>query len=63
MGGRLAEAARWRLVSLGYRNVHVLHGDRTLCWAEQAPYDAIIVTAGGPECPGRSSITLPPGAG
>jgi protein-L-isoaspartate(D-aspartate) O-methyltransferase len=31
--------------------VHVLHGDGTLGWPEHAPYDAIIVAAGGPEVP------------
>ena len=49
--GRLAEAAGRRLASLGYRNVHVLHGDGTLGWPEHAPYEAIIVTAGGPQVP------------
>ena len=29
----------------------VLHGDGTLGWAEHAPYDAIIVAAGGPKVP------------
>lgn len=47
----LAAAARARLASLGYRNVHVVEGDGTLGWAEQAPYDGIVVTAGGPEVP------------
>lgn len=47
----LADTARNRLVELGYENVHVLHGDGTLGWAEHAPYDAIVVAAGGPEVP------------
>ncbi len=47
----LAAAARARLASLGYRNVHVVQGDGTLGWPEQAPYDGIVVTAGGPEVP------------
>jgi protein-L-isoaspartate(D-aspartate) O-methyltransferase len=47
----LAEAARDRLAGLGYANVHVLEGDGTLGWAEHAPYDAILVTAGGPRVP------------
>jgi protein-L-isoaspartate(D-aspartate) O-methyltransferase len=47
----LAAAARARLATLGYRNVHVVEGDGTLGWAEQAPYDGIVVTAGGPEVP------------
>jgi protein-L-isoaspartate(D-aspartate) O-methyltransferase len=49
--GALAETARRRLFTLGYRNVEVRHGDGTLGWPEAAPFDAIIVTAGGPEIP------------
>jgi len=47
----LAEEARDRLAKLGYANVHVLAGDGSLGWAEHAPYDAIVVTAGGPRVP------------
>jgi len=47
----LATAARQRLTELHYRNVHVRHGDGTLGWPEHAPYDGIVVTAGGPEVP------------
>ena len=47
----LAEAARRRFERLGYANVQVLHGDGTLGWAAHAPYDAIIVAAGGPQIP------------
>jgi len=49
--GALAELARSRLAALGYDNVDVLHGDGSLGWPEHAPYDAIIVTAGGPKVP------------
>ncbi len=49
--GPLAEKAAATLADLGYRNVHVLHGDGTKGWAEHAPYDAIIVAAGGPTIP------------
>jgi protein-L-isoaspartate(D-aspartate) O-methyltransferase len=45
---RLAEA---RLRSLGYGNVDVRAGDGTLGWPEAAPFDAIIVAAGGPRVP------------
>jgi len=48
---QLARSAECRLARLGYRNVHVLHGDGTLGWAQHAPYEAIIVTAGGPSVP------------
>jgi len=47
----LAETARRRLATLGYDNVHVLEGDGTLGWPEHAPYEAILVTAGGPRVP------------
>jgi protein-L-isoaspartate(D-aspartate) O-methyltransferase len=47
----LADAARARLAALGYDKVHVRCGDGTLGWVEHAPYDAIIVTAGGPAVP------------
>ena len=50
--GALASAARRRLERLGCGNVHVLEGDGTLGWPEHAPYDAIVVTAGGPKVPG-----------
>jgi protein-L-isoaspartate(D-aspartate) O-methyltransferase len=47
----LAEPARQRLAERGYANVRVRHGDGSLGWAEHAPYDAIVVTAGGPQVP------------
>jgi protein-L-isoaspartate(D-aspartate) O-methyltransferase len=47
----LARTARERLAGLGFHNVHVLEGDGTLGWPEHAPYNAIIVTAGGPRVP------------
>jgi protein-L-isoaspartate(D-aspartate) O-methyltransferase len=49
--GALAGAAGARLAALGYANVHVREGDGTLGWPEHAPYDAILVTAGGPRVP------------
>lgn len=47
----LARDAEARLQRLGYTNIHVLEGDGTLGWAEQAPFNAIVVTAGAPEVP------------
>ncbi len=47
----LALGAADVLRSLGYDNVHVVHGDGTLGIPEAAPFDAIIVTAGGPAVP------------
>lgn len=48
---RLAATARERLQRDGYANVHVRHGDGTLGWPEAAPFDAIVVAAGGPKVP------------
>ena len=47
----LADTARSRLEELGYRNIQVLYGDGTLGWPEHAPFDAIVVAAGGPDVP------------
>lgn len=47
----LAREARARMERLGYRNVHVRQGDGTLGWPAHAPYDAVVVAAGGPEVP------------
>lgn len=49
--GELAARASEKLADLGYKNVHVLHADGTLGWPEHAPYDAIVVAAGGPFVP------------
>ncbi|MDX1662557.1 MAG: protein-L-isoaspartate(D-aspartate) O-methyltransferase [Candidatus Promineifilaceae bacterium] len=49
--GTLADKARELFDALGYDNVHVRHGDGSLGWPEHAPYDAIVVAAGGPEVP------------
>jgi len=47
----LADTARSKLNELGYNNIRVLHGDGTLGWPEHAPFDAIVVAAGGPVVP------------
>ena len=47
----LAREAQKRLESLGYRNVKVRCGDGYKGWPEEAPFDAIIVTAAPPEIP------------
>lgn len=49
--GQLAEKAAIVLADQGYDNVHVLHADGTQGWPEHAPYDAIVVAAGGPKVP------------
>jgi len=57
----LGEAARERLAELGYDNVHVRVGDGTLGWPEAAPFDAILVAAGGPDPPPSLMDQLAPG--
>lgn len=57
----LASMAAERLARLGFRNVSVLHADGTLGWPEHAPYDAIVVAAGGPEVPPALLDQLAPG--
>jgi protein-L-isoaspartate(D-aspartate) O-methyltransferase len=47
----LAESAQRALRAAGVRNASVLLGDGTLGWNAYAPYDAILVAAGGPEIP------------
>ncbi|HEU5410990.1 MAG TPA: protein-L-isoaspartate(D-aspartate) O-methyltransferase [Candidatus Acidoferrales bacterium] len=47
----LAESARARLDSLGYRNVRVEIGDGTFGWPEAAPFDGILVAAAAPAIP------------
>lgn len=49
--GQLAAKAAATLTRCGFHNVHVLHGDGTLGWADHAPYDGIVVAAGGPRVP------------
>jgi protein-L-isoaspartate(D-aspartate) O-methyltransferase len=47
----LAERASRTLQELGYRNVHVIHGDGSLGLPQHAPYDKILVAAGAPTIP------------
>ena len=47
----LARVAAERCKRLGYTNVHIHHGDGTLGSPENAPFDAIMVAAGGPGVP------------
>lgn len=57
----LATQARTLLERLGYRNVRVVDGDGTLGWPPTAPYDAIVVSAGGPFVPPTLRDQLKPG--
>ena len=47
----LAEESAERLRRLGYDNVHVRAGDGYQGWPEEAPFDAVIVTAAAPTIP------------
>ncbi|MFP4630167.1 MAG: protein-L-isoaspartate(D-aspartate) O-methyltransferase, partial [Desulfohalobiaceae bacterium] len=48
---QLVQEASRTLQELGYSNVFCRSGDGTLGWPEEAPFEAIIVTASGPSVP------------
>jgi protein-L-isoaspartate(D-aspartate) O-methyltransferase len=47
----LLDDAFTRLLDLNIRNVHFRFADGTLGWAEEAPFDRILITAGAPHLP------------
>jgi protein-L-isoaspartate(D-aspartate) O-methyltransferase len=47
----LLDIAWERLMDLGLRNTHFRHGDGTLGWPEEAPFDRILIAAGAPQLP------------
>lgn len=47
----IAETARRRFKELGYQNIELRVGDGTKGWPEAAPFDSILVAAGGPQVP------------
>jgi protein-L-isoaspartate(D-aspartate) O-methyltransferase len=57
----LGERAAALLAELGYRNVQVRIGDGYAGWPEQAPFDAILVTAAPDHVPGPLLEQLAPG--
>ena len=57
----LARDAAERLASLGYDNVEVRAGDGFAGWAEEAPFDAVIVTAAPERVPPALIDQLKPG--
>lgn len=57
----LAERAAFQLRELGLEQVHVHCADGSLGWSEGAPYDAIVVAAGGPSVPEALKAQLAPG--
>lgn len=48
---KLAEKAKERFKKLNYTNISIKLGDGTLGWAENAPYDGIVVSAAAPHVP------------
>jgi len=58
--GVLSEKARALLQALGYANIRTKAGDGTLGWEENAPFDAIMVTAAAPAVPKRLQEQLGP---
>jgi protein-L-isoaspartate(D-aspartate) O-methyltransferase len=56
----LTDLARGRMADLGYDNVVIRSGDGTRGWPENAPFDVILVAAGGPAVPGplRKQLAL-----
>jgi protein-L-isoaspartate(D-aspartate) O-methyltransferase len=59
--GALAKEARDRLARLGYSRVEVRHGDGYAGWPEEAPFDAILVTAAADSIPPALLDQLGPG--
>lgn len=59
--GQLAERAAANLAEAGCDNVHVRHADGTQGWSGEAPFDAILVSAGGPNVPKALMHQLTPG--
>jgi len=47
----LLTQARLRFAALGYRNIHLSHADGGWGWVEEAPFDAIMVTAAAETVP------------
>jgi protein-L-isoaspartate(D-aspartate) O-methyltransferase len=58
---RLGREAEARLKEMGYANVRVRIGDGYRGWPEEAPFDAIIVTAAPPDVPPALVAQLRPG--
>jgi protein-L-isoaspartate(D-aspartate) O-methyltransferase len=57
----LAQRAATTLAAEGYGNVMLLTGDGALGWPEEAPFDAVIVTAAARDVPPALIEQLRPG--
>lgn len=53
--------AQERLAALGYQNIRFRHGDGAAGWAEEAPFDAILLTAAPCQLPEALLDQLAPG--
>ena len=51
INGTLARQAAATLERLGFANIHVRAGDGFFGWPEEAPFDAMMVTAAAPDVP------------
>ncbi len=59
----LLKEAQKRFASFGYHDIISRAGDGSRGWAEYAPFDAIIVTAGAPDVPETLTKQLSPNGG
>ena len=59
----LTETAEYTLRDLGIGNVEFRVGDGSMGWAEEAPFDGIMVTAGAPSPPESLTNQLSPEGG
>jgi len=57
----LFHKGRENLARLGFQNIHLILDDGTLGWPALAPYEAVIVAAGGPRVPQPLIDQLAPG--
>lgn len=57
----LLQTARETIRQLGANNVSLLLGDGTVGWRDYSPYDAILVSAAGPDVPAPLLEQLAPG--
>ena len=57
----LYEQAKKRLVGLGFSNIHLLAGDGYQGWPEEAPFDAVMLTAAPEDIPPKLVEQLKPG--
>ena len=57
----LSQGAAERLARLGYANIALRVGDGWAGWPDEAPFDAIVVTAAAEDLPSALAAQLAPG--